>query len=183
MAVDPPPDAVAELAEVVAGLHVARAQARLAASERWHLTVAFLGDVAEERVPVAQDALAAAASGPSARRHELWIAGGGTFGGRAGTVLWVGVGGEVDRLKQLARAVGRELRAARFSLERRAYRPHLTIARPGTRLDRAQLAEDVATLAAYQGRPWPVTHLHLLRSELGPHPQHTRIATYPLPER
>lgn len=183
VAVDPPAYAVDHLSAVVSTLHVARARARLADSARWHLTVAFLGDVPDDRVPGVRDALAAAAAGPSARAHELRIAGGGKFGGRSGTVIWAGVDGEVDRLRQLARGVGRSLRAARFTLDHRPYRPHLTIARPGDRLDRSQLAEDVATLAAYQGPLWPVTHLRLIRSDLGPDPRHTPLATYLLPER
>ncbi|MGH3648213.1 MAG: RNA 2',3'-cyclic phosphodiesterase [Micromonosporaceae bacterium] len=180
VAVDPPQYAVDHLAAVVSTLHVAHARARLSATERWHLTVAFLGEIADDRVDAAREAVAAAASGPSAHAHELWIAGGGKFGGGAGSILWAGIGGEVDRLRQLARAVGRSLRAARFKLERRPYRPHLTIARPGTRLLRTHLSEDIATLATYHGPPWPVTELHLIRSHPGPTPHFVRVASFPL---
>ncbi|MGH3735588.1 MAG: 2'-5' RNA ligase family protein, partial [Micromonosporaceae bacterium] len=121
------------------------------------------------------------AQGPSAYRHQLRIAGGGRFGAGRGAILWAGIDGDVDRLRQLVRAVGRSLRAARFPLERRAYRPHLTIARPGARLDRDALAEDIALLSGYQGPLWPVTELHLVRSHLGPDPRHERTASFPLP--
>lgn len=220
VAVDPPPDAISDLAQYVKGLNVARARARLAASERWHVTVAFLGDVAVDRLDAVTSALASAAhiwtGGPAARRKSaraasasepspagsavgwsaasgesagrvsvgrmsLRIAGGGKFGGRGSTILWAGIDGETERLRRLARAVARELRAARFSLDRKPYRPHLTIARPGARLARDLIAEDVAALAAYQGLDWPVTEFHLVRSHLGPDPHHDRIATFPLP--
>ncbi|MGH3738320.1 MAG: 2'-5' RNA ligase family protein, partial [Micromonosporaceae bacterium] len=58
VAVDPPRAAIEHLAAVVGGLHVARAGARVAASERWHITVAFLGDVAGGRVGAVADAVA-----------------------------------------------------------------------------------------------------------------------------
>ena len=112
---------------------------------------------------------------------NLRIAGGGKFGGRGSTILWAGIDGETERLRRLARAVARELRAVRFALDRKPYRPHLTIARPGARLARDLIAEDVAALAAYQGPDWPVTEFHLVRSHLGPDPHHDRIATFPLP--
>ncbi|MGH3655972.1 MAG: RNA 2',3'-cyclic phosphodiesterase, partial [Micromonosporaceae bacterium] len=131
VAVDPPDYARQHLASYVADLHVAKAGARLAAPERWHVTVAFLGEVPDDRVVRVREALTAAAGGPSSNAMTLRFDGGGRFGGRAGTVIWAGVAGEVGRLRQLARAVARELRHARFSLDRKPYRPHLTIARPG----------------------------------------------------
>ena len=200
VAVDPSAEAISDLATFVETLHVAHAGGRLAASERWHVTLAFLGDVADDRVDAVVAALTSAAeiwsTGPPARRSDrrtpapvrgkvaasmrLRIAGGGKFGGPGGAILWAGIGGEVERLRKLARAVGRELRAARFSLDRKPYRPHVTLARPGFRLARDLIAEDVAALVAYQGPDWPVTEFHLVHSHLGADPHHSRIATFQL---
>lgn len=180
VAVDPPAYARDHLARFVGELHVARARARLAPPERWHVTVAFLGDVPEDRVVRVHDALTVAAGGPSAHPMTLRFAGGGRFGGRSGAVIWAGVAGEVERLRQLARAVGRELRHARFALDRRPYRPHLTISRPGVRIPREMVTADVAALAGYQGPDWPAPEIHLVRSYLGPDPYHERLASFPL---
>jgi len=181
VAVDLPSYAVDHLTEITQGLHVARARARLAAPERWHITLAFIGEVPDDREAAAHQAVHAAATGPSAASFTMRIAGGGTFGGR-NAVLWAGVSGEVDRLTKLARAVARELRRARFDIDRKKpFRPHMTIARPGDRVDRARLREDIAMLSGYEGPPWQVTEVHLVRSFLGPNPRHVRIASFPLP--
>jgi len=180
VAVDPPGYALDDLAETVAGLHAAQAKAGLAAAERWHVTVAFLGNVTDDRVTRVHQALARAAAGPGSRPVTLRVAGGGTFRGRGGAVLWAGIAGDVVGLTRAARAVKRELRQERFTLESRRYQPHLTIARPGDRLSRDLVAADVATLAAYQGPEWTVDEFHLVRSFLGPKPWHERLASFRL---
>jgi 2'-5' RNA ligase len=180
VAVDLPRYAVDHLAGAVAGLHAATAKAGLAAAERWHVTVVFLGNVVDDRVARVHRALARAAAGPGARPVTLRVAGGGMFRGRGGAVLWAGVAGDVVGLTRLARAVKRELRQERFTLESRRYQPHLTIARPGDRLSRDLLGVDVATLAGYQGPEWTVEEIHLVRSFLGPKPRHERVASFRL---
>jgi len=175
VAVDPPADAVADLGAVVDTLEVSRANApgrstRLAARERWHVTLAFLGDGPPSR---AQRALEALAVAPVPVR----FAGGGTFGRGRFAVLWVGVAGD---LRAVADPVRRELRRARVPFDAKPFRPHLTIARPGDRVAADRLAADVATLATYAGPEWTVDAVHLVHSDLGPQPVHTRLASYPL---
>ena len=186
VAVDPSAAAVEHLGAVVDGLQVSQANepgrsTRLAGRERWHVTLAFLGDVPDERVPQATAALDAAVGpdGPASVR----FAGGGTFGRGRFTILWAGLDGDVAALRELAQAVRGQLRRARLPLDSKGFRPHLTIARPGDRLTRDQVEADVATLAAYQGPEWPVDQVHLVASELGPNPRHTRIHSVPRGQR
>ena len=42
------------------------------------------------------------------------------------------------------------------------------------------MADDVATLEAYEGPLWSVDAVHLVASELGPKPHYTRLASIPL---
>ena len=185
VALDPPPEAVAHLGAVVDGLEVSRANApgrstRLAARDRWHVTLAFLGDVPEARVAEAAavvDEAAAAAGGPI----SVSFAGGGKFGRGSFTILWAGVGGDLDALRALADGVRRGLRRARIPHDDKPFRPHLTISRPGARVGADLIAADVATLASYAGPAWPADAVHLVASELGPHPRHTRVSSSPLP--
>jgi 2'-5' RNA ligase len=88
------------------------------------------------------------------------------------------VDGDLDRLGRLARAAARGARAAGVPVERRPYRPHLTLGRwrPADRADRA-VAEP---LAGYAGPPFDVREVVLFRSHLGPHPRHERLLTLPL---
>jgi 2'-5' RNA ligase len=58
----PPPDVVADLAALVAGLELGRPQPeghslRLVAPDRWHLTLAFLGEIPDGRLGAVMNAL------------------------------------------------------------------------------------------------------------------------------
>jgi 2'-5' RNA ligase len=192
----PPAAALADLAGTVAGLALARppsdgnpGPARgtgLIPAERWHLTVAFLGEVADERQPDVEAALHTAVRGwrtASGGPPDLRLAGGGRFGRGRFTTVWVGVRGEVSTLGDLAATVGRTLRRARLPCDRKPFRPHLTLARCGERLTAEQVATDIATLDRYQGPPWSVLDLHLVSSTPGPSPEHRTLSRVPLDGR
>ena len=176
----PPASACDDLEQRLADLAVSRAAAdgvntRLARRETWHVTLAFLGEVDDGRAPAAATAIERAADGPPL---ELRLAGGGRFGRGRFTVLWAGVEG--DGLDVVSRRVRRELKKAKLPYDDRPYRPHLTLARPGDRLDPEAVEADRALLAAYRGPSWPVTELLLMRSHLGPHPSYDRLGGWPL---
>jgi 2'-5' RNA ligase len=122
----------------------------------------------------------AAAAG---RPVRLRLCGAGTFPPRgAPRVLWAGVAGaspaELARLGQLARAVGRAARAAGIPVERKPFRPHLTLGRwrPADPAD----PELAGRLADYGGPPFEVAEIVLMRSHLGPDPRHERLLAWPL---
>lgn len=177
----PPADAGDDLAGRLGGLHVARAaergvNTRLARRETWHVTLAFLGEVADERVPAAASALERVAAAWRDEPPLLRLGGGGRFGRGRFTVLWVGVEGDRDGLLRLHRHVRRELKRERLPFDDRPFKPHLTVARPGDRLDRAEVEADRAALAGYSGPAWPVHRVELMRSHLGPVPRYERVA-------
>lgn len=146
---------------------------RWPSSERWHVTLAFLGEVDPDRVPDLSARLDAVA-GDHAPLHGLRLAGAGTFRG----VLWLGVEpterhSPADRL---ARAVQREMRAAGISVERRPWRAHLTIARWSPSRERDAAADGVAeSLAGYAGPAFDVRDIRLVHSITGPTPSHTDL--------
>jgi len=188
VAIDPPPEAVADLAAVVDSLEVSRANApgrstRVSARSRWHVTLAFLGDVPARRTDQAAAALAAAVSAGARGPIDVRFAGGGTFGRRRFAILWAGIAGDVAALSALCASVREELKRARLPYDPKPFRAHLTLARPGDRIPPEALAADVATLASYVGPMWTVDAVHLVASELGPDPKHTRLATLPLTPR
>ena len=145
---------------------------RLAAPERMHLTLAFLGEVAEPRLPGLRERL-----GRSAGRHapmRLRLSGGGRFGG---SVLWVGVDGDVERLRHLAGSVAGAARHSGLAVEDRPYRPHVTLARARPPADLRRLA---ALLEGYEGPGWTASEIVLVRSRTGPSPEHIPVARWPL---
>ncbi len=178
----PPPAACDDLAACLAGLNVTTAatrgiNARPARPDTWHVTLAFLGEVDDAKAPLAVGALGRVVADPPTLR----LTGGGRFGRGRFTVLWVGIGGEREALVRLSRRVRRELKRDRLPYDDRPFKPHLTVARPGDRLDRAEIEADRAVLAAYAGPEWPVTRIELIRSRLGPTPTYERLAIRALP--
>ena len=164
-------------------LEVTTAKARLMAPERWHVTVAFLGDVALSRLELAAEAMRGGAAETAA--FELRFADGGTFGRGTSTVLWAGVGGDVAALRAISLGVRNRLQWARLPYDNKPLQPHLTIARPGIKLQAAALAADTAVLGGYAGPLWPVEEVHLMLSEMvktetGPQPHYTTLATVEL---
>ena len=142
-------------------------------SERWHVTLAFLGEVDPDRVP----ALCARLDDVAARHDPLrglQLAGAGIFRG----VLWLGVEPTARHspADRLARAVQREMRGAGIPVERRPWRAHLTIARwrPSTERDAAahRAAEG---LRGYTGPSFDVHEIRLVHSITGPTPRHTDL--------
>jgi 2'-5' RNA ligase len=174
VAMVPPPAALAALVRAVDPLRGAYPDGvTWVPAERLHVTLAFLGEVADAG-PVAA-ALREAVAG--VRPFAARIAGGGAFPRAARPrVLWAGVEG--DALPGLARVTRRAVRAAGVRLERAPYVPHVTVARVRTATLDGPAA--VAALSAVEGEPWTVDEVVLLRSVLGPRPSYEPLARLPL---
>lgn len=144
-------------------------------TSRWHVTMAFLGEASDDATDVAVEVLTQTAGGLPGSRIRL--EGSGVFGRQ---ILWVGVVGasdaDGDALATSGRLIQARLRRNGLPLERRPWRPHLTVAR--TRHADARPA--VHLLAGYSGPAWPVAELILVRSEGGPSPRHTVVHTVPV---
>ena len=94
--------------------------------DHWHLTVQFLGPVA--RLAPVTDALAAAVAGRAAFPFRL--GGAGAFPTvRRARVVWVGASEGEAAMVALAGAVNAALAEVGYEVERRAFRPHVTLAR------------------------------------------------------
>ncbi|WP_262015393.1 RNA 2',3'-cyclic phosphodiesterase [Micromonospora sp. Mcm103] len=179
-AIYPPAVAVADLTARMKGLRVASARhARLADPANLHLTLAFLGEVPDDRLADVKYALASAAR--TVRCPLLRLSGGGCFGAGRSTVLWVDVRGEVEVLDALARSIRGGLREAGLPCDDKPFRAHLTIARPGDRVPESDVRSDVHTLHDYAGPQWAAGELLLIRSHLGrTPPRYTRVAVWAL---
>ncbi|MFI5835511.1 RNA 2',3'-cyclic phosphodiesterase [Micromonospora sp. NPDC051300] len=183
-AVYPPASAVADLTARAAELRIATgADARLADPAHLHLTLAFLGEVPDDRLVDVESTLGLAAQAfRDGRGSSPWLrlGGGGSFGQGRSTVLWVDVGGETEALDTLARLVRDGLRRAELPYDEKPFRAHLTIARPGDRVPGADVRADREALHGYAGPNWPADELVLVRSHLGRRPRYRRLAAWPL---
>ncbi len=167
VAVRPPAGALAHAAEAVATVRAAHGGPRWIPPERWHLTLAFYGELPDVEVDKVVDRLHRRLRG--AADLSLALAGAGAFSRRA---VWLGVTGDLTQLGALATSVARE--------RGRTYRPHLTVARLRGDTDPAGA---VAALSTYAGPAWSAGAVHLVRSHLGPAPTYDDIATWPLAPR
>jgi 2'-5' RNA ligase len=93
-----------------------------------HLTLKFLGNIPAKRVTEITEAMKKATQGISP--FHLEISGLGVFPSlRQARVLWVGVGGEIDKLSRLQQNIDSALAVLGFAKEERPFVPHLTLAR------------------------------------------------------
>ncbi|HEX9065861.1 MAG TPA: RNA 2',3'-cyclic phosphodiesterase [Streptosporangiaceae bacterium] len=181
VAVLPPPGALAELETAVAPLRSGWPALRWAGGERWHVTLAFLGEVAEEGQVL--DNLGERLE-RAARRYEampLSIGHGGAFPSpkRAQVLIAHVVAEDQARLAALAASVAAGARRAGAPPpdEGRRYRPHLTLARSRQPADLRALVD---SLSGFRGRTWRPGRVELIRSETGPRPRYVTIGTWPL---
>jgi 2'-5' RNA ligase len=164
VAVRPPSSAVAHAAAAVEGVRPVAPGLRWVPPGRWHLTLAFYGEVPDDEVGRVVDRTGRRLG--AAPAVQLALEGAGRFGRRA---VWLGVTGDVGSLRSLARAL---------DPGGRPYRPHLTVARVRDEMDPAAV---VAALSDYAGPTWTAGAVHLVRSRLGPAPAYDDVETWSLP--
>lgn len=174
VALRPPPAIRDRLIDVMDGVPHARWQE----DEQLHCTLRFIGEV--ER-PVAED-IAAALAQVHAPVPVVSLAGVGAFDhrGRVDT-LWAGLH-PVDALAHLHRKVDQACVRAGLAPERRAYRPHITVARLSRSAGTApEIAGWQARHLALSSAPFPLPHLILYQSHLTAHAAHYEpVARWPL---
>jgi 2'-5' RNA ligase len=128
IAIELPEDIKKGLAQVQDDLRKNGASATWTRPEGIHLTLKFLGEVVEARVPEIMQALTDAVRG--AERFRVEVSGAGAFPSeRNPRVLWVGVAGDFEKLATLQAAVEGAMEKLGFEPEERKFSPHLTLAR------------------------------------------------------
>ncbi len=110
-----------------------------------HVTLKFLGEVAEDRLGEMRAALGRAADG--LRPFDLVVEGGGVFPDPARPrVFWAGIV-PGPQLELLQHAVEREIAPLGFPPEARPFRPHLTLGRAERGADAAGLRRAAERIA------------------------------------
>jgi 2'-5' RNA ligase len=175
VAVFPPPEVRRALIQAAQRLRVI-GEVRWSRPERAHLTLKFLGDVAEDDVGRVVKALE-----PVCRRHRPFEARSSSFGafpsaGRA-RIVWAGIGEGSEPLRALAEDVETSLAPLGFEREARAYMPHLTLGRARGRPVSLEVVEMPPAVPGFI-----VRDVKLVESVLGGWSTYSTLATYPLSE-
>jgi RNA 2',3'-cyclic 3'-phosphodiesterase len=167
VAIDLPPEVRDALGATAERLRAAAPQAdvRWTAATAMHLTLAFLGEVAEERVTSIRDALAGVTS--STPPIALVCGTLGTFPGAARPrVVWAGIVDGLRELGLLASGVADALEPLGFAPERRPFRGHVTLGRVRSRRGFSPLARELDAAARVTFGRWTASHVVLYRSHL-----------------
>jgi 2'-5' RNA ligase len=151
------------------------------AAVRWqderqlHITLRFIGEVDR---PVAED-LAASLERIRFEPFNIRIKGVGRFEQRNGGALWAGVEPK-EPLAALAAKAERICQSVGLEPERRAYHPHITLARWKGRRSR-EVAEFLERRRGLVSDPFDVEDFILFESRLSKHGAHyEEVARYPL---
>lgn len=146
--------------------------------EQLHLTVHFLGDVADD----ARLALPAALARVRCEPFTIAIRGTGVFPPRGRpAVLWAGVAGSAP-LAELHAAIGAAIESCGLGIERRPYVPHVTLARLTPAVPRQWTARFLDETMDFAIDDLPVERFRLYSSRrLDGGTEHTVEATFPLP--
>jgi RNA 2',3'-cyclic 3'-phosphodiesterase len=172
-AVEIPEDIRGALAEAVLPVRERFPKARWVPIQNQHVTVKFLGSTYPRLVEWVTGSISTVAG-----RHAPFptrVEGLGTFpSGRKARVLWAGLDDGDGRLERLAAALDEAL-AREFAPEKRAFTPHLTVARfdPPAPLDPLEVA--------FESEPFEIDRIVLFRSHLRrPAPVYEPLEIFPL---
>ena len=128
---------------------------RFSPRENYHITLAFLGEQPEARIPDVIAAMDECAAEP------VPVAFGGLGAFETG-VLWRGIEGSGE-LNGLQQELTNQLRLRNFSLEERDFKPHLTLARRAVLQETIRLSDLSAQLSPLS---FQADRMTLMRSEL-----------------
>lgn len=112
------------LCDIIQKLKSSAERGNFTQRENLHLTLAFLGEVVTSRVREIQKVMDRVSESP----FNLGISGLGSFKRNGGDICWMGVERN-DSLISLHSQLYEGLTKARFVLEKRAFKPHLTLGR------------------------------------------------------
>jgi len=145
--------------------------------EQQHLTIRFYGNVPVEELQHLQSAIQQACEqAPPLRLCADKV---GTFADR---IIWVGISGEVEELRELENRIATTTRGIGDCREVRDFHPHLTIGRikrrpPG----QESIADRIRNWSNSRFGEWTVDHLELIQSDLSPQgARYTCLASIPL---
>jgi 2'-5' RNA ligase len=135
-----------------------------------HITLKFLGNILTEKVQSISLAIEQACTGVEPFTLEM-----GELGGfpnlQQPRVLWLGLHGDIERVKSLQMSIDNNLAKLGFDKEKREFTPHITLARmrdKASMVDRRKFGERVTNESFDFRYRIDVENINLMRSQLFP---------------
>jgi 2'-5' RNA ligase len=163
IAVDVPNEVRKALGDVQRALRPLSTSARWVAPETIHITLKFLGEIPDKRLEDIDTAL----TGLTWKEFTITVRGVGFFPGmRSPRVFWAGM--EAPTMKGLTEQLDTRMERFGFDKEKRAFRPHITLARAkNTRID-SSLVTAAAKYEEHDFGSFTVDRVFLFQSTLKP---------------
>ena len=167
IAIELPDEITAFIHKIQEGLRSYGFKARWVRPENIHLTLKFLGDINNEDIKKAGDAIISAA-GENASM-SLGAKGIGFFPGvKRSRVIWTGIAGQTKELTDLQKTLDGKLDTVGFPKEKRPFKGHLTIARIKRKIDARRLVDAMKEFGRFESKTFIADEVVLFKSELKP---------------
>lgn len=142
-------------------------KARWVRPENIHLTLKFLGDINNEYIKKAGDAIISAASENASM--SLGAKGIGVFPGvKRPRVIWTGIVGQKKELADLQKTLDGNFETIGFPKEKRPFKGHLTIGRIKGKIDARRLVDAMKEFGRFESKTFMADEVVLFKSELKP---------------
>lgn len=181
LAFELPPDIKKEVARISVEVKKSGIEAGWVKPGNIHLTVIFMGDVDEKDIPAIISGIDNTVG--EYEPFKISLGGLGLFPDvRKPRVLWLGLGGEIERLASLRDDIQKPLEIYGIEQEKRVFRPHLTLGRFRKPVkDRDALMKCIDTYRDISGPDGMLDELILFKSDLKQGGSvYTRIHSWPL---
>jgi RNA 2',3'-cyclic 3'-phosphodiesterase len=167
IAIEIPDKIKMEMVKVQEQLRLSKVDASWPRPEGVHLTLKFLGEMPETRIPEVMNGLRTAAEGIGP--FQLEVKGVGTFPNpKNARVVWIGLGGDVEKLVKLQLAVEDAMARINMAREERKFTPHLTLGRIKFIRSRDKWLKALDECKDISLPGFDVTGISLMKSELKP---------------
>jgi 2'-5' RNA ligase len=147
--------------------------------ENIHLTLKFLGEIEDSKLPEIQEITKHVAETHS--KFTLDIESVGSFGGRSAKVIWVGAGEGAEKLLALQKDLEGRLEQAGYPKEKREFSAHLTLCRVRNPKAGFKLADACRQFSDYKLGKISADALYVYQSQLTPQgPIYTLLQSFRL---
>ena len=177
VAIEIAPEIRDRIMEFVSRIKPQLANARWSRPEGLHITLKFLGNVANEKRSDIESKL----GNISAAKFSLSVGDIGVFpNAKSPRVLWVGLKAPHD-LALLAEQVDASMHHLGFEGEKRAFTPHVTLARFNERGEKTNVNSALSSVPKAGFGTMTATEFHLYESRLSPQgSRYNKLASFPL---
>ena len=167
IAIELPEEITAFIHKIQEGVRSYGFKVRWVRPENIHLTLKFLGDINNEDIKKAGDAIISAASENASM--SLGAKGIGFFPGvKRSRVIWTGIAGQTKELTDLQKTLEGKLDTVGFPKEKRPFKGHLTIARIKRKIDARRLVDAMKEFGRFESKTFIADEVVLFKSELKP---------------